>query len=161
MRETPDPTPHVRHPSVATLLLSRVGDHAPTPAPDSPAEPVPFHETLRVIGCPPDAVRRLIADGRLVGELRDGAESFSLTQVEMLATELYPWRLHRRDPHSYWVTQLGAAMILGVSRGRIDQLTRTWRLPHVRHQDGTRLYRRHELTALARAGNRHPRSTGD
>ena len=65
-----------------------------------------------------------------------------------MAAELYPWRRHVRDPQSYWVTGAGAADLLGVTVGRLDQLSDAHRIPFVRHEDGTRLYRRRELELM-------------
>lgn len=71
----------------------------------------------------------------------------------MLATEVYAWRAHIDDASSYWVTGERAAAVLGDSRARLNQLATARRVPFVRHQDGTRLYRRAQLELIASSGN--------
>jgi hypothetical protein len=77
--------------------------------------------------------------------------------VETLATEVYSWRLHTDDELPYWVTGQRAADILGVSRARLSQLAVEHRVPFVRHQDGTRLYRREQLEIIASSGSHRRR----
>jgi hypothetical protein len=74
----------------------------------------------------------------------------SRAEVEGLAAigGLYPWRKHLHDPSSYWVTGAGAADVLGITTSRLNQLADAHRLPFVRHEDGTRLYRREQLEAM-------------
>jgi hypothetical protein len=56
-----------------------------------------------------------------------------------------------RDPSSYWVTGQAAADLLGANMARLGQLLDAGRLPYVRHRDGTRLLRRHQLEVIAQA----------
>jgi hypothetical protein len=110
-----------------------------------------------MLGCSEVDVRRHLGSGRLVafagGQGLDGM--LDRETVERLASEVYPWRRRADDPDPYWVTGQRAADLLGVSRSRLGQLADARRVPHVRHQDGTRLYRRAELIALrdSRASN--------
>jgi hypothetical protein len=69
----------------------------------------------------------------------------SLADVEALATELYPWQRHLHEPDTYWVVGQDAAAIVGVSKARLTQLAEMYRVPFVRHRDGTRMYRRAQL----------------
>jgi hypothetical protein len=94
-------------------------------------------------------VGRHLAGGRLDPQL-------SRVDVERLASEIFSWRRHADDEHPYWVTGRRAADLLGVSRSRLGQLADTHSVPYVRHQDGTRLYRRQDLTAIKHA--RHTRT---
>lgn len=105
-------------------------------------------EAAHILGCSDETVRRHVAAGRLQGAPRGAGEAMSRLEVEAMAAELYPWRRHVRDPQSYWVTGAGAADLLGVTVGRLDQLSDAHRIPFVRHEDGTRLYRRRELELM-------------
>lgn len=73
----------------------------------------------------------------------------SRAEVEGLAAEVYPWRRHVHDRAGYWLTGERAAVVLGVNRARLGQLADRDLVPYVRHVDGTRLYRRAQLEAVA------------
>ena len=96
---------------------------------------IPVH----VLGCTPEEAARLL-EGRRV----------TPGEVEALAVIYYDWRLHAHDPESYWVTIGQAARILQIS----PVVVRTARghdvLPHVRHESGVPLMRRHEIVERAR-----------
>jgi len=92
-----------------------------------------------ILGCSPQEAARLL-EGRLV----------TPGEVEALAVFYYDWRKHARDPHSYWVTVGQAARILRVSPVVVRQMVESGRLPHVRHESGVPLMRRHEMEERAR-----------
>lgn len=102
-------------------------------------------DPVHVLGTTPDAAARLL-EGRRV----------TPGEVEALAAIYYDWRQHLRDPHSYWVTVGQAARILHLSPVVVKQLVDSGRLPHVRHESGVSLMRRHEIEERAR----HLRSAG-
>jgi hypothetical protein len=77
--------------------------------------------------------------------------SLSRADVEALAVEVYPWRLHWHREDAYWVVGRPAAAILGVTSARLRQLGDEDRVPYVVHRDGTRLYRREQLEVVAQA----------
>jgi hypothetical protein len=126
---------------------------APASAPWRAAlrDDVTVEEASLILGCPPAAVRRHIAAARLISHGREGEVRLQRAAVEGLASEIFSWRRHSHDPDPYWVTGQRAADVLGVSRSRLGQLADAHHVPHVRHQDGTRLYRRRELAALKHA----------
>ena len=105
-------------------------------------------DAAKILGCTEDTVRRLVVAERLHGGPLDMGQAVSRTEVEALAVELYPWRRHVHDTASYWVTGGQAADLLGITVGRLDQLSDAHRIPFVRHEDRTRLYRRRELELL-------------
>jgi hypothetical protein len=109
-------------------------------------------EAADILGCSVDTVRRHVAACRLHRANRSNREVMSRGEVEALAAVggLYPWRQHLHDPSSYWVTGVGAAHVLGITTGRLNQLADSHRLPYVRHEDGTRLYRRAQLEHMPR-----------
>ena len=75
----------------------------------------------------------------------------TLEDVEAIARSSYRWKRHTSDAHSYWVTSGQAAEILSVSIPRVKQLAAAGRLPFVAHDDGTRLFRREQITTIANA----------
>ena len=109
-------------------------------------------EAADILGCSVATVRRHVDAQRLHEGKRADRRVFSRGEVETLAGVggLYPWRQHLQDSSSYWVTGAGAAHALGVTTGRLNQLADSHRLPFVRHEDGTRLYRRAQLEAMPR-----------
>jgi hypothetical protein len=113
-----------------------------------PAAEVTVEEAAHILGCSVAAVRRHQAAGRLSAAAEGGQGGLARDNVERLASEVFAWRRHSHDPHPYWVTGQQAADLLGVSRSRLGQLADARRVPHIRHQDTTRLYRRDELVAL-------------
>ena len=110
----------------------------------------PF-DPVHVLGTTPDAAARLL-EGRRV----------TPGEVEALASIYYDWREHLRDPHSYWVTVGQTARILRQSPVVVKQLVDGGRLPHMRHESGVPLMRRHEMEDRARSfgGRRRPDGTG-
>ena len=113
-----------------------------------PTDDVSLERAALVLGCSPAAVRRHIAAGRLDARGPDHDPRLRLASVERLASEVFSWRRHAADVEPYWLTGQRAADTLGVSRSRLGQLADARQVPHVRHQDGTRLYRRRELGQL-------------
>lgn len=116
------------------------------PAPD---DEVTIEEAGVILGGTAADVRRHLGAGRLHAPLQR-------LEVERLASEIFAWRRHADDDEPYWITGQRAADLLGVSRSRLGQLAEAHQIPHVRHQDGTRLYRRHELASMRNL--RHTRS---
>ena len=98
-------------------------------------------DPVHVLGTTPEAAARLL-EGRRV----------TPGEVEALASIYYDWREHLRDPRSYWVTVGQAARILRQSPVVVKQLVDGGRLPHVRHESGVPLMRRHEIVERARNG---------
>jgi hypothetical protein len=115
------------------------------------AEIVILDEAADILGCSADTVRKHVDAQRLHEGRSADRRVLSRGEVETLAGVggLYPWRQHLHDPSSYWVTGASAAHVLGVTTGRLNQLADSHRLPYVRHEDGTRLYRRIQLQAHA------------
>jgi excisionase family DNA binding protein len=110
---------------------------------------VSLEEAALMLGCEASAVRQLMTIVRSRhGHVPRESELLRST-VEEVATEVYSWRLHTHDPDAYWLTGKQAARVLGVSRARLSQLAADNRVPFVRHQDGTRLYRRRQLERIA------------
>ena len=105
-----------------------------------------WFDPVHVLGTTPDAAARLL-EGRRV----------TPGEVEALASIYYDWREHLRDPHSYWVTVGQAARILRQSPVVVKQLVDGGRLPHVRHESGVPLMRRHEIEDRARNSGRRRR----
>jgi hypothetical protein len=115
-------------------------------------DPIEFTEAADILGCSVETVHRHVEAHRLhEGSLLEH-HVMSRGEVETLAGVggLYPWRQHLHDRGSYWVTGARAARMLGVSTGRLNQLADAHRLPFVRHEDGTRLYRRAQLQVMPR-----------
>jgi hypothetical protein len=100
----------------------------------------PVFDPVHVLGCTPEEASRLL-DGRRI----------TPGEVEALAVFYYDWRRHARDPRSYWVTVGQAARILRLSPVVVRQMVDTGRLPHVRHESGVPLMRRHEIEERASA----------
>jgi excisionase family DNA binding protein len=121
---------------------------ATSPLRFEPRDEVSTDEAAVMLGCSASAVQRHVAAGRLPAQVVDGEPRLLRMHVERLASEIFAWRRHADDAGAYWVTGQRAADTLGVSRSRLGQLADARQLPHVRHQDGTRLYRRRELTAI-------------
>ncbi len=94
-------------------------------------------------------VRRLVLTARSPHGHRHDERALPRSDVELPASEVYAWRLHLDDVAPYWLTGQRAADILGISRARLNQLATDNRVPFVRHQDGTRLYRRGQLERIA------------
>ncbi len=98
----------------------------------------PVFDPVHVLGCTPDEAACLLRGRRVTpGE------------VEALAVVYYDWRKHARDPQSYWVTVPQAARLLRLSPGVVRTLVDSGRLPHVRHESGVPLLRRHEVVERA------------
>ncbi len=78
-------------------------------------------------------------------------QTLSRADVEALALQVYEHRSHRNDAESFWVTSQRAADILGVNIARLNQLVAKGFLPFEVHADGTRMYRREQLSVVANA----------
>jgi len=113
---------------------------------------VTLSEAALILGCDITAVKRLVDTAKIPHGAFNRDHGLRRATAEDLATEVYSWRLHLRDPDAYWLTGQRAAHALGVSRARLSQLAAESRVPFVRHQDGTRLYRRRELEMIADSG---------
>ena|SRR6478752_4430532 len=113
-------------------------------------DPIVVTEAADILGCTVETVQRHVDAHRLHEGSQRERHVMSRGEVETLAGVggLYPWRQHLHDSTSYWVTGAGAARVLGVSTGRLNQLADAQRLPFVRHEDGTRLYRRAQLEVM-------------
>ena len=101
-------------------------------------------EAAMILGCSASTVFRLMDDGTIPRAL-----TLSRSLVEQVATGIYPWRMHQHDLSSYWLTPGAAAALMHVSRFRLIQLGDRGQVPYVRHEDGTRLYRRAQLEPLS------------
>jgi hypothetical protein len=113
-----------------------------------PRDRISAATAAHILGCSMETVRRHVAAGWL-GDIPYGnGRAMSRSEVEALASQLYPWRRHVHDERSYWVTGQQAADMLGITVGRLDQLSDAHHIPFVRHEDRTRLYRRRELELL-------------
>ncbi len=91
-----------------------------------------------ILGCSPEDAIALL-----------GGRQVTPSAVEDVARTHYDWRRHVHDPESYWVTITQASRILGLRPRRIRRLLDTDRLPHMTHDSGVRLMRRHEIEAIA------------
>lgn len=112
-------------------------------------DPVTLQEASLILGCSLARVQRHIDGARLDGGGEHESGGLAREIVETLAAEVYAWRLRPNEPTPYWLTAQRAAVVLGISRSRLGQLAAESKIPHLRHQDGTRLYRRHQLEAMA------------
>ncbi len=115
-----------------------------------PADPIVVKEAADILGCSLDTVRRHVDAHRLHESGHAEHQLISRGEVETLAGVggLYPWRQHLHDSSSYWVTGARAARVLGITTGRLNQLAGSQKVPFVRHEDGTRLYRRAQLELM-------------
>jgi hypothetical protein len=113
-----------------------------------PLDRISASEAAAILGCSVDTVRRHVEADRLHDVPFDAGQAMSRAEVEAMAAELYPWRRHVRNMRSYWVTGAQAADILGITIGRLDQLSDSHQIPFVRHEDRTRLYRRSQLELM-------------
>ena len=116
-------------------------------------DPVSISQAAWILGCSRSTVQRMMNDGRLPAGDPYSRGRLSKADVEKVSSMVYPWRRYLRDPWSYWVTGQDAADLLGIDVSRLDQLTSAGRVPCVNHRDGTRLYRRSQLTVMARRGS--------
>lgn len=95
-------------------------------------------------------VDRLIRWGVLTPARRFAAAQLSRGQVEHLA--LTTRTVRQLVAGDYWVTLSNAAVLLGRSATRVQQLTNADRLPHVVHLGKSwKLYRRQQLAVIRRA----------
>jgi hypothetical protein len=117
-----------------------------------PRDPIVLTEAADILGCSVETVRRHVDAHRLHEGGSSGQQVMSRGEVETMAGVggLYPWRQHLRDTSSYWVTGARAARVLGITTGRLNQLADSQKMPFVRHEDGTRLYRRAQLEDMPR-----------
>jgi hypothetical protein len=125
----------------------------PRVSPSVPANQVTLAEAASILGCSISTVRRLVVTARARHGSPEQDDVLMRANVEGLATEVYSWRLHLDDPDPYWLTGQRAADTLGLSRARLSQLAADNRIPFVRHQDGTRMYRRRQLELIASSGS--------
>jgi hypothetical protein len=125
----------------------------PRVSPGPPADQVTLNEAAVILGCSISTVRRLVLTARGRHGNPEHDDVLMRANVEALATEVYSWRLHLEDADPYWLTGQRAADTLGISRARLSQLAADNRIPFVRHQDGTRMYRRGQLEMIASAGS--------
>lgn len=105
-----------------------------------PVDGVSIDEAADILGCSPAAVRRRVLQG---------FAPVSRADVEELASDVYRWRDHLDVDRPYWVTSSQAAVILGVVRKRVRQLSERDLLASLWHRDGIRLYRREQLAIVA------------
>ena len=113
-------------------------------------EQISVLKAAAILGCGRRRARTLLAQRGFIG----GSHMHSiatLEDVEAIARSGYRWKRHTNDAHSYWVTSGQAAEILSVSIPRLKQLAAAGRLPFVTHDDGTRLFRREQITTIANA----------
>lgn len=103
----------------------------------------PRLDLVTILGCTPEEAARLLR-GRPV----------TPGEVEAAARIHYDWRRHINDPDSYWVTISQASRILGMRPKMVRKLLDSRRLPHITHQSGVRLMRRHEIEAIASQSDR-------
>ena len=82
-------------------------------------------QAAAIIGVSQNAVPRMVYKGQLPKPVRHQRAGFDLADVERASLERY--RLGR--PHPYWATEKEAASILGMSRGRVQQLAVAGPLP--------------------------------
>ena len=103
-----------------------------------------------ILGCGRRRARTVLAQYGFIGESHMHSIA-TLGDVEAIAQSLYRWKRYTSDAHSYWVTSGQAAEILSVSIPRVKQLAAAGKLPFVTHEDGTRLFRREQITTIANA----------
>ncbi len=125
----------------------------PRPSALPPVDQVSLNEAAVILGCSISTVRSLVLTARGRHGNAEHDDVLMRANVEALATEVYSWRLHLDDPDPYWLTGQRAADTLGLSRARLSQLAADHRIPFVRHQDGTRMYRRRQLEMIASSGS--------
>lgn len=134
------------------------------------AQWVTLHAAAEVLGCSRQHVQTLARAGRL--EQRKVARkhpSINLESVHRLARELEEERVRREGAREaeaaaralrgkppqdgqVWLSLDSVALMLGVTRNRVDQLTLAGRIPHTKH--GGRVWIRRtdaEIVAAARA----------
>lgn len=122
----------------------------------SPVDAVTYDEAAHILGMTVADAVAILRSTRLLGRVPAAHSILERAEVELLATETFHWKTAAEsgDEATYWVTGQRAADLLGVNRARLGQLADAGRLPFVRHQDGTRLYRRHQLEVIANARSR-------
>jgi hypothetical protein len=125
----------------------------PRATPGPRADHVTLSEAAVILGCSISTVRHLVLTARGRHGTSEYDDVLVRENVETLATEVYGWRVHLDDPEPYWLTGQRAADTLCLSRARLSQLAADHRIPFVRHQDGTRMYRRSQLEMIASSGS--------
>ncbi len=125
----------------------------PRVSPGPASDQVTLNEAAEILGCSISTVRRLVLTARGRHGNPELDDVLVRANVEALATEVYSWRLHIDDADPYWLTGQRAADALGLSRARLSQLAAESRIPFVRHQDGTRMYRRSQLEMIVGSGS--------
>ena len=113
-------------------------------------EPITLFDAAHILGLPPEKSRRVLQAHGYVGP-RSSRVKASVTQLEQLAMDTYPWHTHAHNNDSYWLTSRQAAEVLDLSSARVRQLLDEDRLPHLVHRSGARLLRRSQLEIIANA----------
>jgi Helix-turn-helix domain len=97
------------------------------------------HEAQAILEIGFQRLTRLIQEGHLTRADR-ASRRYSRRQVEALATE-----------RATWLTVRDVAALLGVSRGRVDQLARADLIPYETDSRGQRRYRKSQIEVVANA----------
>jgi excisionase family DNA binding protein len=92
----------------------------------------------------PSSVGHLVARGVLPKRVRHQKQGLDRADVE--AESLRRWH----PGHSYWLTTMGAAEVLGVSRPRVKRLVAAGYLPYVKKGDRY-LFRRPQVEVISNA----------
>lgn len=98
----------------------------------------PKLDLVTILGCTPEEAAELLCGRPVTAAEAEAAARFHLD-----------WRRHGDDPDSYWVTITQASRMLGLRPKVIRKMLDTRRLPHITHDSGVRLMRRHEIQAIA------------
>lgn len=106
-------------------------------------------EACRILGCTRRTYARLADAGRVPP--RDGRRIPRIPRrdIEKLAAQMYSFEAHAGDDTSYWVTSEQAAVILSVELSQVELALSGERVPHLVHQDGTKMFRRHQVEEIA------------
>jgi hypothetical protein len=117
------------------------------------SELIPLREAARLLRCTTDAVRTLIAHGKLTA-VHGSRRPLYLLEVQALAaaSDVPPRPRHPRPPPPEGhLTTRQAAKMLGRSPSGIRQLAAEGRIPAQRDENGNYLYRRDQLEMVRRA----------
>ena len=98
------------------------------------------HEAQAILGIGFARLTRLIQEGQVTRAADRASRRYSRRQVEALATE-----------RATWLTVRDVAALLGVSRGRVDQLARADLIRYETDSLGQRRYRRTQIEVVANA----------
>jgi hypothetical protein len=97
------------------------------------------HEAQAILGIGFQRLTRLIQEGHVTRADR-ASRRYSRRQIDALANE-----------RATWLTARDVAALLGVSRGRVDQLARADRIPYETDSLGQLRYRRIQIGVVANA----------